>query len=238
VADGDELVVGAGPGGGPRVIAFRSDGSVAADFFALPPDFTGGVNVQVVNGQIVTDGLADDVTQRNAALNATAGVPLLSAVTSVPVTAAVASPTAIAPATTTTPFLAGNPAPGSNPFLTVPGVGLLGPAAVPVPLPITTTATSGMTIGSALTAPGVFSATTTPIGTALTIPGVFSTTTTVPVGTTITGPGVFSTTATTPIGTAITGPGVFSTTTTTPIGTAGVGPGVFSTAGSVGLTGF
>src|SRR5438094_287205 len=52
-ANGDELIVGAGPGGGPRVIAFRSDGSVFTDFFALPPDFNGGVNVSVAGGQIV-----------------------------------------------------------------------------------------------------------------------------------------------------------------------------------------
>jgi hypothetical protein len=51
--DGDgvaEIVVGAGPGGGPRVRVFRGGtGAVVRDFFAFESTFTGGVNVAVGN---------------------------------------------------------------------------------------------------------------------------------------------------------------------------------------------
>src|SRR5205814_950517 len=49
LANGDELIVAAGPGAGPRVRVLRADGSVFEDFFALPPGTTTGVNVSVAN---------------------------------------------------------------------------------------------------------------------------------------------------------------------------------------------
>jgi hypothetical protein len=231
-SNGDELIVGAGVGGGPRVIAFRADGSVAADFFALPPSFTGGVNVSVVNGQVVADGLASDVTQRNVLLNAVAGVTQRSGTPN----AAAAVPAAVfVPPTTTESLQAGNPAPGSSstPSFVAPGLVFGSPFTLPLLMP--TPLTTGMPFGTAATAPGVFNTTTTvPFGTAATAPGVFNTTTG-PIGTAITGPGVFATTTTFPVGTAATGPGVFATTTTAPIGTAITGPGVFSNVGGVGF---
>jgi hypothetical protein len=44
-ADGPELAVGAGPGGGPHVRVFRADGTQFASFFAFPTTFTGGVTL-------------------------------------------------------------------------------------------------------------------------------------------------------------------------------------------------
>src|SRR5438477_443929 len=41
----DEIVTGAGPGGGPHVQAFKADGSVMTSFYAYAPTFTGGVSV-------------------------------------------------------------------------------------------------------------------------------------------------------------------------------------------------
>ncbi len=88
--DGDELVVGAGETGGPRVQVFRSDGAVLADFFAFRSDFRGGVQVSfdraAIVGRLSVDALALDPSQRNVALNA----------------AAVQGLTASAPAVTTT----------------------------------------------------------------------------------------------------------------------------------------
>ena len=72
-ANGDELVVAAGPGGGPRVRVFRADGIVLRDFFAFAPDTnTGGVNLRfdVVTGRLLFDLGADDYSQRSVRLNA------------------------------------------------------------------------------------------------------------------------------------------------------------------------
>ncbi|MBX9627178.1 MAG: hypothetical protein K2X82_25470 [Gemmataceae bacterium] len=72
----DQLVVGAGVGGAPRVQAFGFDGTITQNFFA--PGITGfnGVNVGFgpfqngVAGSFLTDALAGDFSQRNATLNA------------------------------------------------------------------------------------------------------------------------------------------------------------------------
>ena len=61
---GDEIVTGAGAGGGPHVRAFLSDGSPApglagSGFFAYGADFTGGVNVAV--GDVRPDVPGDEI---------------------------------------------------------------------------------------------------------------------------------------------------------------------------------
>jgi FtsP/CotA-like multicopper oxidase with cupredoxin domain len=53
-------VVGAGPGGGPQVNVYNSDGSVQKKFFAYDPSFRGGVAVAV--GDVNGDGIPDIVT--------------------------------------------------------------------------------------------------------------------------------------------------------------------------------
>ncbi len=54
----DDIVVGAGPGGGPRIRVFDGvTGAVVRDFFAFEPTFTGGVTVAV--GDTNGDGLGD-----------------------------------------------------------------------------------------------------------------------------------------------------------------------------------
>ena len=52
----DEIITGAGPGGGPNVKAFHEDGGVVASFFAYPSAFPGGV--YVASGNV--DGLLGD----------------------------------------------------------------------------------------------------------------------------------------------------------------------------------
>jgi hypothetical protein len=57
----EDLVVGAGGGGGPRVIAFNlQNNAKMADFFAYSSDFRGGVNVAV--GDYDGDGKGDIIT--------------------------------------------------------------------------------------------------------------------------------------------------------------------------------
>jgi hypothetical protein len=60
----DEIVVGAGAGGGPNVRVFRTDGTRIADFFAYGLGFTGGVNVAA--GDLNGDGKDEIVTGAGA----------------------------------------------------------------------------------------------------------------------------------------------------------------------------
>lgn len=56
----DEIISGAGPGGGPQVRIFRADGQPLGGFFAYPLGFRGGVRVVV--GDIDGDGQAEIIT--------------------------------------------------------------------------------------------------------------------------------------------------------------------------------
>jgi hypothetical protein len=83
-ATGDELVVAAGTGGGPRVRIIRSDGAVLADYFAFDSTFRGGANVTVETtgglvGRLRVDALALDPSQRSAALNRAAASAVAAA---------------------------------------------------------------------------------------------------------------------------------------------------------------
>lgn len=50
----DEIITGAGPGGGPHIRAFEEDGTEIANFFPFHPDFRGGIRVAV--GDVDYDG--------------------------------------------------------------------------------------------------------------------------------------------------------------------------------------
>jgi hypothetical protein len=53
----DDIIVGAGPGGGPIVSVFRgTDQSLLTSFFALPQQFTGGVQVSAEDGGLIAIG--------------------------------------------------------------------------------------------------------------------------------------------------------------------------------------
>lgn len=56
----DEVITGAGPGGGPHVKAIKPDGTVIASFFAYDPKFDGGVYVAA--GDVDGDGVDEIVT--------------------------------------------------------------------------------------------------------------------------------------------------------------------------------
>ena len=67
LADGDvdgdgkeEIIAGAGPGGGPQVRIFNADSSLQTQFFAYNPDFRGGVNV--ASGDVDGDGKEEIIT--------------------------------------------------------------------------------------------------------------------------------------------------------------------------------
>lgn len=56
---GDEIITGAGAGGGPHVRVFKADGSVVGGFFAFDPAFPGGV--RVATADIDGDGVDEIV---------------------------------------------------------------------------------------------------------------------------------------------------------------------------------
>jgi subtilisin family serine protease len=56
----DEIILGAGPGGGPQVQIFSSAGKLLGQFFAYDKRFRGGVNVS--SGDVNGDGRAEIVT--------------------------------------------------------------------------------------------------------------------------------------------------------------------------------
>lgn len=56
----EEVVIGAGNGGGPQVRIFSSDGRVIGQFFAYDPAFRGGVNVSL--GDVNNDGTMEIIT--------------------------------------------------------------------------------------------------------------------------------------------------------------------------------
>jgi hypothetical protein len=55
----DEIVTGAGPGGGPHVKVFKADGRPMSGFFAYSTRFTGGINV--ATGDVDGDGVDEIV---------------------------------------------------------------------------------------------------------------------------------------------------------------------------------
>jgi hypothetical protein len=72
LADGDELAVAAGPGGGPRVRVYQGTGTVIRDYFVAEPASTsGGANVfyDSSSNTLRTDLLPSDPSQRDARLN-------------------------------------------------------------------------------------------------------------------------------------------------------------------------
>ncbi len=56
----DEIITGAGPGGGPHVRIFEKDGTPIGGFYAYDPSFPGGVHVAA--GDIDNDGTDEIIT--------------------------------------------------------------------------------------------------------------------------------------------------------------------------------
>lgn len=56
-SDGDEVVVGAGPGGGPQVRVYNQDNQLLSQFFAFEKTFRGGIDV--TTGDVDADGVAE-----------------------------------------------------------------------------------------------------------------------------------------------------------------------------------
>ncbi len=56
----DEIIVGAGPGGGPQIRAFKFDGTLMAQFFAYAESFRGGVSVAAAD--LDGDGIDEIIT--------------------------------------------------------------------------------------------------------------------------------------------------------------------------------
>ncbi len=60
----DQLVTGAGPGGGPLVRTFKKDGTALSSFYAYDSNFPGGVDVAL--GDVDGDGKAEIITAAGA----------------------------------------------------------------------------------------------------------------------------------------------------------------------------
>jgi hypothetical protein len=56
----DEIITGAGPGGGPHVKIFKANGQLISGFYAYDPKFSGGVSVAA--GDIDGDGIDEIIT--------------------------------------------------------------------------------------------------------------------------------------------------------------------------------
>jgi hypothetical protein len=91
---GDQLIVGAGPGGGPHVRVLDADGSQFASFMAFDPTFTGGVSLGAVGptGLTVDSLTGGGVTRFAFAPN---GVNTPTIVTPLTTASALGTPTAV-----------------------------------------------------------------------------------------------------------------------------------------------
>ncbi len=61
---GEEIIVGAGPGGGPQVRMYAQDGTFLGGFFAFPESFRGGVHVAA--GDFNADGIDEIIVAAGA----------------------------------------------------------------------------------------------------------------------------------------------------------------------------
>ncbi|MFA6272065.1 MAG: VCBS repeat domain-containing M23 family metallopeptidase [Patescibacteria group bacterium] len=67
-SSGDELVTGAGPGGGPQLRVFSENENLLSQFFAYPEDFHGGLDV--TTGDVDGDGIDEIITIPGAGMPA------------------------------------------------------------------------------------------------------------------------------------------------------------------------